>query len=125
MCFYLCFYLSVSQSQFTPAPPHPHTLIRHAHSIIQSLDCITIHVHRPSENRQTAVCVTKQALQFSITRTSECFISLGRTYELCLCTVISQVQRMSEIALNKNNECVLQPRLIKHELFLVFIPYYP
>ncbi len=24
---------------------------------------------------------------------------------------------------NKNNECVIQPRLIKHELVLVFIPY--
>ncbi len=51
---------------------------------------------------------------------SERLISLGRTHELCLCRDISLVQRMSEIALHKNNECILQPRLIKHELVLVF-----
>ncbi len=31
----------------------------------------------------------------------------------------------SEIAQHKNNVCVLQSRLIKDELVLVFIPYYP
>ncbi len=57
--------------------------------------------------------------------TSECLISLGRTHELCLCSDISIVRRMSEIALYKNNECILQPRLIKHELVLVFITILP
>ncbi len=60
-----------------------------------------------------------------ITRTSEFLIRLGRTHKLCLCRDILRVRRKSEIALHKNNECVLQPRLIKHELVLVFIPYYP
>ncbi len=63
--------------------------------------------------------------KYLITRTSECLISLGRTYELCLCRDISSVRRTSEIALHKKSSCVLQPRLIKHELVLVFIPYYP
>ncbi len=45
----------------------------------------------------------------------------------CVCVGIFQtkVRKMSEIALHKHNECVLQPRLIKHELVLAFIPYYP
>ncbi len=49
----------------------------------------------------------------------------GRTYKMLLCRDISWVQRMSEIALHKNNECVLQPGVVKHELVHVFIPYYP
>ncbi len=59
----------------------------------------------------------------TITRTSKCLISLGRTHELCLCRDSSWVQGTSEIALHKNNECVLQPRPIKHELFLFIIPF--
>ncbi len=60
-----------------------------------------------------------------ITRINECLIGLGRTHELCLCMDISIVRRTSEIALHKNNECVIQPGQIKHELVLAFIPYYP
>ncbi len=33
------------------------------------------------------------------------------------------VVSVSEITLHKYNECVLQPRLIKHELVLVFVTY--
>ncbi len=59
-----------------------------------------------------------------ITMTNKCWISHGRTHMLLLCRDISRIRRMTEIVLHKNNECVLQPRLIKHKLFLVFIPYY-
>ncbi len=37
---------------------------------------------------------------------------------------ILRIRRMSEIDLHKYNECVLQPRLINHELVLVYILYY-
>ncbi len=60
----------------------------------------------------------------TITRMSECLISLERTRELRLCVAISRVLHSHEIALHKNNEWVLQTRLIKHERVLVFIPYY-
>ncbi len=53
------------------------------------------------------------------------FDQSGSTHELCLCRNISRVRSTSEIAIHKNNKCVFQPRLIKHELVLVFIPYYP
>ncbi len=43
---------------------------------------------------------------------------------ILLCRDISRVQRTSKIALHKNNECVPQLRLIKRELFNVFIAYY-
>ncbi len=48
----------------------------------------------------------------------------GHQPELCLCRDILQVRKSNEIALHKNNKCVLQSRLIKHELVLVFITYY-
>ncbi len=57
---------------------------------------------------------------YILTGRSACLITLGRTHELCLCRDISRVRRMSEIALRKNSECVLQPRLIKHEFVLFY-----
>ncbi len=58
-----------------------------------------------------------------ITRTSEYFISLGRTQKVVFVWgYLTRVQRMSEIALHKNNQCGLQPRLIKYQLVHVCIP---
>ncbi len=57
------------------------------------------------------------------TRTGLYLISLGwRTHELFLCTAISLVLGTCEIALHKNNSCVLS-RQIKHSLVLVIISY--
>ncbi len=39
--------------------------------------------------------------------------------------VYLDIPKTREIALHKKNESVLQPRLVKHELVLVFITYYP
>ncbi len=65
-----------------------------------------------------------KTLFVTFTRTSEGLINLERTNDLCLCSNISGVGRTCEIDLHKNNECVLQPRVIKHDLVLVFILYY-